>query len=146
MTNTINEDLYQEAIIEWSKRTGNADHLEHVDKKGTASNPLCGDQVTVELKMKGKIIQSIAVQARGCVLCKASSYRLAESVKGLTLDNINKERHELDVMLRTPVNYPADFPESLRLFSPVRSHKSRHSCVLLPYDAVINALSSGCVE
>jgi nitrogen fixation NifU-like protein len=142
----MTEDLYQDAIIEWSKRTEYAGYLEHVDKKGTASNPLCGDQVAVELRMRGEIIQSMAIQVRGCMLCKASSHHLAEFVKGLTLDNIKKIRQDFDMMLKTPGNDPGNFSESLRMFFPVRHHKSRHSCVLLPYDAVINALSSGCME
>jgi nitrogen fixation NifU-like protein len=142
----MSEDLYQDAIIEWSKRTGHAGYLEHVDKKGTASNPLCGDQVTIELRMEGEAIQSTAHQVRGCVLCRASSAHLAELAKGLTLDQIKKIRHDLDMMLKRPGDDPTDFPESHRLFFHVRSHKSRHSCVLLPYDAVINALSPGCTK
>ena len=143
MAKTMSEDLYQDAIIEWSKRTVHSGHLEKFDSKGTASNPLCGDLVTVELNMEGETIQSMAIQVRGCVLCKASSAHLAELAKGLTLDKIKKIRHDLDMMLKTPGNDPTDFPESHHLFFPVRSHKSRHSCVLLPYDAVINGLSSG---
>ena len=137
----MNEDIYHDAIIEWSKRTAHITHLEHADKKGTASNPLCGDQVAVELRMEDRIIQSMAVQVRGCVLCKASSCYLAELAKGLTLDKINMIRHNLENTLKSADDFSPELPEGLRMFLPVRYHKSRYSCVLLPYDAVINAIS-----
>jgi nitrogen fixation NifU-like protein len=139
--NAMNEDLYHDAIIEWSKKTAHIAHLEHVDKKGTANNQLCGDQVTVELRMEETVIRSIAVQIRGCVLCKASACYMAELAKGLTLDKIKMIRHDLENILKSADNFPPELPEGLRIFTPVRSHKSRHSCVLLPYDAVINAMS-----
>jgi nitrogen fixation NifU-like protein len=106
MTGIKNEDLYQDAIIEWSKRTAHADHLEAPDKKGTASNPLCGDQVAVELTMQDRIIRSMAVQVRGCLLCKASSCHLAEFAEGLTLDRIKMIRHDLENMLRSADDFP----------------------------------------
>lgn len=141
MTGIKNEDLYQDAIIEWSKKTAHADHLEDPDKKGTASNPLCGDQVNVELRMEDRIIRSMAVQVRGCILCKASGCHLAEFAEGLTLDKIKMIRHDLENTLRSADDLLPGLPEGLRMFLPVRPHKSRHACVLLPYDAVINAAS-----
>ena len=137
----MNEDIYHDAIIEWSKKTAHIAHLEHADRKGTASNPLCGDQITVELRMEDGVIQSMAVQVRGCVLCKASSSLLAELAESLTLDKIKMIRHDLESLLRSADDFPPGFPEGLSMFLPVRAHKSRHSCVLLPYDAVINAMS-----
>ena len=137
----MNEDIYHDAIIEWSKKTAHIAHLEHADRKGTASNPLCGDQVTVELRMEDGFIQSMAVQVRGCVLCKASSCLLTEFAEGLTLDKIKMIRHDLENTLKSADGLPPELPEGLSMFLPVRSHKSRHSCVLLPYDAVINAMS-----
>lgn len=137
----MNEDLYHDAIIEWSKRTSRVTHLEHADKKGAASNPLCGDQVTVELRLEDGIIQSIAIQVCGCLLCKASTSFLAEFAEGLALDNIKMIRHNLENLLKSADDFPPELPEDLRMFLPVRYHKSRHFCVLLPYDAVINAMS-----
>ena len=137
----MTEDIYQDTIIEWSKKTNHTARLEKVDSKATASNPLCGDQVTVELTIEGGVIQQMGHQVRGCVLCKASSSHLASRAKGLTLDKIKEMRQVLNKALKTQDLDPADFPETHWLFSPVRSHKSRHSCVLLPYDAAIDALT-----
>ena len=138
----MTKDLYHKTIIEWSKRTEHTAPLEKADCEGTANNPLCGDRVSVEINIKGEIIESMAHQVRGCLLCKASSAYLASIAKGLTLDKVEEIRRDLNKALRTVNGDLAGFPEIHRMFYPVQSHKSRHSCVLLPYDAVIDALSS----
>ena len=112
------------------------------DCRATKNNPLCGDRVTEELKLEGKGIINMAHQVKGCVLCKASSAHLAAFSKGLTLDNIKRMRRDLEKVLKNPEEDTDDFPENHEIFRPVRSHKSRHSCLLLVYDAVIEALSA----
>ncbi len=84
----------------------------------------------------------MAYQVRGCLLCKASSAHLASLAQGLTLDEIRKMRQDLNRALKKPHLEHAYFPKSHIIFFPVRSHKARHSCVLLPYDAVIEALET----
>jgi nitrogen fixation NifU-like protein len=138
----MNTDIYQDPILEWSKRKEHEGPLFEPDCRATMNNPLCGDRVTVELRLKGKEIIEMAHQVKGCVLCKASSAHLATLGKGLTLDNIERMRQELDKALKSPQEDADDFPESHEIFKPVRHHKSRHSCVLLAYDAAIEALSS----
>ena len=138
----MNTDIYHDPIIEWSKRKEHEGTLLDSDCRATMNNPLCGDRVTVELRLKGEGILEMAHQVKGCVLCKASSAHLAALAKGLTLDNIKRMRQDLDKALKSPEEDPNDFQESHEIFRPVRSHKSRHSCVLLAYDAVIEALST----
>ena len=138
----MNTDIYQDSIIEWSKRNEHEGPLLDEDCRATMNNPLCGDRVSVELRLKGEGILEMGHQVKGCVLCKASSAHLAALAKGLTLDNMKSMRQDLDRALKATEDDTHDFPESHEIFRPVRSHKSRHSCVLLVYDTVIEALSS----
>lgn len=138
----MNTDIYQDPIIEWSKRKEHEGPLSDADCRATKNNPLCGDRVTVELKLEGKGIIDMAHQVKGCVLCRASSAHLASQAKGLTLEKIKTIRRELEKALKYSEEDANDFPKSHEIFRPARSHKSRHSCVLLAYDAVIEALSS----
>jgi nitrogen fixation protein NifU and related proteins len=137
----MNENLYQTQIIERSKMIDQATHLEDANCTGTASNPLCGDRISVELQLDGDIIKSIACHVRGCLLCKASSSILAEQAKGLSFDGLITLYSDVVNALNSSTDAPESFPEGYRLFFPVRSHKSRHSCVMLPFDAVIKAVS-----
>lgn len=136
----MSENIYHKQIIEWSKKTDHSNKLEHPDCSATVSNPLCGDRVLVELELDGDVIRSISCRIKGCMLCKASGAILAQGARGMRLDELKDMRSKLDSTLKSPDD-PGSFPEAYRMFIPVRSHKSRHSCVLLPFDAVIEAVS-----
>jgi len=137
----MNENIYQDRIIEWSKRTDHVAVLEKIHCSATASNPLCGDKISVEMELDGDLIKSIAYQVKGCVLCKASSAVFAEQARGWRFDYFNEISSILDGALRSSADAPAAFPEGFSMFSPVRLHKSRHSCVLLPFKAAEKAIS-----
>ena len=136
----MNEDLYQKQIIEWSKKADHIIKLEHANCRATASNPLCGDRISVELELDGDIIKAISCQIKGCLLCKASGSILAERARGLGFNEIKKLFSDLENGLKSPISKPDSFPEDYRIFFPVRSRKSRHSCVLLPFDTVLKAI------
>ena len=137
----MNENIYNNQIIERSKKTDHTSPIEDANCKWTARNPLCGDKVTVQLMLDGEVIQSMAYQVKGCLLCKASCAILAELSQGLTLDDLKTMGSDLDQALTSSGDNPDCFPEMYRIFYPVRLHKSRHSCVLLPFEAVIKAIS-----
>jgi nitrogen fixation NifU-like protein len=137
----MNEDIYQDQIIEWSRNTDHIVRLENIHCRATASNPLCGDKITVEMELDGDLIISMGYQIKGCVLCKASSAILAEKIRGLRFDDLNKMSLDLDRSLKSPNDEHGSFPAGYDLFYPVRMHKSRYSCVQLPFNAVVNAIS-----
>ncbi len=131
----MGEGLYSLALKEWANRKEFSHPLTDPQFKLTVNNPLCGDRVTVELKtIEGKI-QSISFQVRGCLLCKASCFYLASIAKGLDLMSIKKMRLTFEKSLKEQTG----FLKSHQMFWEVKNYKSRHSCVLLPYDAIIKA-------
>ena len=75
-------ELYQEVIIDHSKRPRNFRALE--DATGTAEgfNPLCGDHLTVYLKLAGGVIEDVAFQGDGCAISKASASLMTTALKG----------------------------------------------------------------
>jgi nitrogen fixation protein NifU and related proteins len=139
----MNKDIYHDQIIQWSKKDDHAGRLKNAHCSATASNPLCGDRIFVELELAGDVIRYMAYQVRGCLLCKASSSILAERVRGLGFAELKNLSSELESALKALNDDPGSFPEAYRMFFPVRFHKSRHLCVLLPFEAVIKAVSEG---
>lgn len=137
----MSENIYHDQIIEWSKKTDYSNKLEHPDCSATVSNPLCGDRVLLELELDADVIRSISCSVKGCMLCKASGAILAQGAGGMRLDELKDMRSKLASALKSPADDPGSFPEAYRMFIPVRSHKSRHSCVLLPFDAIMEAVS-----
>jgi nitrogen fixation protein NifU and related proteins len=136
----MSEDIYQEQIIEWSKKADHATPLAEVHGRAVASNPLCGDRITVELQMDEETIRAVSCQVKGCILCKASSAILAELAEGRTIQELRKIGADIEGALRSSMDEQGAFPEGYRLFSPVRPHKSRHACVMLPFDAFTQAI------
>jgi nitrogen fixation NifU-like protein len=78
-------ELYQELIIDHSKRPRNFRTLEGSTRKADAYNPLCGDKVTVYLELKGDRVEDIGFQGSGCAISTSSASVMTESVKGKTL-------------------------------------------------------------
>ncbi len=137
----MNENIYQDQIVEWAKRTDHIASLENIHCRSVASNPLCGDRVSVELELDGDSVKAMACQVKGCLLCRAAGAILAEWARGRSFDELTTIRSDMEGALKSAYDDPESFPEGYRLFFPVRSHKSRHSCVLLPFEAVIKAVS-----
>jgi|WetSurMetagenome_2_1015567.scaffolds.fasta_scaffold189327_2 nitrogen fixation protein NifU and related proteins len=137
----MSEELYQEQIIQWSKKADHAAHLDTLNCSCTFNNPMCGDRVSVELLVSGGQIKAAAFQIRGCLLSKASTSILNESLKGKTLDQVKKTGADLEHALKSSAGGPECFPKEYRMFYPVRTRKSRHSCVMLPFEAVMKAFS-----
>lgn len=135
----MSDDLYQQAIMERAKKPVGAGRLESPDATATIDNPLCGDRVTLDLKLAGGSIAAIGHQVRGCALCQASASVIASTAVGRTPASVLAGRDALRSVLG---GGEAAAPWSdLGIFAPVRRHKSRHDCVLLPFEALSRALA-----
>ncbi len=77
-------ELYQDVIIEHSKRPRNFRPLDQSARKAEGSNPLCGDTVTVYVKMDADVIREVAFEGSGCAISTASASVMTEAVKGKT--------------------------------------------------------------
>lgn len=132
-------DLYQELIIDHSKRPRNFHRLQ--DPKHTAQgyNPLCGDKITLDLKVANDHIDEIAFQGSGCAISTASASLMTESVKG-------KTRQEAEVLFDKFHNLiTSDKPAAsgigkLAVFSGVREFPARVKCATLAWHTLRAAL------
>ena len=75
-------ELYQEVIIDHSKRPRNFRALADATGPAVGYNPLCGDHLTVYLKLAGGVIEDIAFQGDGCAISKASASLMTTALKG----------------------------------------------------------------
>ena len=105
----------------------------------TCDNPLCGDRVTIDLRLEGGRVAALAQTTRGCVLTQAAASVLGRHGAGASAADLGQARAEIGRLLAGEDVAPA-WPE-LALFAPVQAVKSRHECVLLPFDAAAEALA-----
>ena len=132
-------ELYHAEILRLAKddtghgRLKNApDHLEH--------NPLCGDECHLWARIESGILQELAHETRGCVLCRASAAVLAELAQNQPqIETLLQYGEALDAMLK----HATPPPQELALFSPVAPRRARHACVLLPFRALAAIAASG---
>ena len=135
----MSDQLYQERIVELAKAKTGAGMLTAPTKSARRDNPLCGDRVTIDVRLDGQgRIAEIAHQVRGCLLCQASASALASVAVGRDSAGIATLRHDAERALGREEGVAG---EPFAAFAPVAAHKSRQECVLLPFEALKDALS-----
>lgn len=127
-------ELYQSVILDHYKKPRNCRALAEADHHAEGFNPLCGDKVTVYLKLDNDVVRDVSFQGTGCAISTASASMMTEALKGKTLteaEAIFKEFHQL---LTRAGGVEGD-PElgKLAVFSGVREFPMRVKCATLAW-------------
>ncbi len=80
--------LYQEVILDHNRRPRNFGVLEDADHQSEGFNPLCGDRVSVYVKLNDSIVEQISFRGSGCAISMASASIMTESLKGRKLEEV----------------------------------------------------------
>ncbi len=115
--------------------------LADADASVTLDNPLCGDRVTMQARLSNGAVAAIAHRVRGCVLCQAAASVIGAHAPGATPADVAAARDAVRALLEDGVAVPEDAWPELSVFTPVAGHKNRHECVLLPFEALVGALT-----
>jgi nitrogen fixation protein NifU and related proteins len=137
----MSDDLYQAALVARAHAGRKRGRLEAPDRSATLDNPLCGDRVTIDVKLKDGRIGSIGHQVRGCLLCEAAAETIAEHAPGKTGAELADATSAVAAILRDGIAAPEGEWAALAVFTPVHRVKSRQDCVLLPFEALGKALA-----
>jgi NifU-like protein involved in Fe-S cluster formation len=138
----MTDQLYHQAILELAKQAGRTPRLEGPDVSVTVDNPLCGDRVTLDLKLADGRVDAVGHKVRGCLLCQAAAAVIAARALGETPAALHRTAERLGLAVREePAAAEGLWPE-LAAFAPVHAHRSRHDCVLLPFEALTQALGA----
>ena len=131
--------LYRAVVLDHYRRPRNREPLAAHDGSATVSNPVCGDQVRVEVRRADSAIRAISARARGCSVAVAAASVMTELVKGGDAARAASLRAVLEhIVAGEPA--PAGADERLRAFAGVAPHPSRHRCALLAWEALEEAL------
>jgi nitrogen fixation NifU-like protein len=138
----MSDALYQELILDHNRKPKNFREMEHADHEILGHNPLCGDQLTLWVKMDGERIADVSFKGQGCAISKASASMMTTAVKG-------KRREEAEAMftrfhdLVTGKLAEADAKDlgSLRAFGGVSKFPLRVKCASLAWHTLHSALN-----
>jgi nitrogen fixation protein NifU and related proteins len=82
------DQLYREAILDHYKHPRHKGHLDSPDIHFHDSNPFCGDEVTIELKVENGIVVDAAFDGRGCAISQASASMMMEEIIGMSVEEL----------------------------------------------------------
>lgn len=134
-------DLYQEIILEHSRKPKNSGVLEDATGHAQGNNPLCGDRVTVYIKLEGDRIADARFDARGCAISVASASMMTEILKGLTVDEAIAAFDRFQVQLTSKEAPVLSEDDELAALMGVRDFPTRIKCATLPWHTFRAALA-----
>jgi nitrogen fixation NifU-like protein len=137
-------DLYQEVILDHNKRPRNFGPLPDATQSAKGHNPLCGDKLTLSLKIAGDRIENVSFEGSGCAISKASASLMTDAVKGRTIDEATRLFDLFHQMVTTPIDQPIDEDAvgKLAVLGGVREFPARVKCASLAWHTLKAALSN----
>lgn len=134
-------ELYQNVILEHNRSPRNYRAMADADHHAEGHNPLCGDQLTVWVKLNDEMIQDLSFQGLGCAISRASASLMTAALKGKSRAEARTtfERFHRMVMGRSE---PGDSETlgKLAVFSGVSDYPTRVKCASLPWHTMKAAL------
>jgi nitrogen fixation protein NifU and related proteins len=140
-------ELYQEVILDHNRRPRNFGALEDANRRARGHNPLCGDQLVVQLRLEDATIRDIRFEGSGCAISKASASLMTDAVKGRTVDEAMALFDRFHAMVMTPLGRDVDMEVvgKLGVLAGVREFPVRVKCASLAWHTMKAALSDASI-
>ncbi len=136
--------LYQEIILEHNRKPRNFRVMADANRRIDANNPLCGDQLTLWVKLEGDRVADVSFQGLGCAISKASASLMTAAVKGKTAaEAVALARHMNDLLTgKLDVDRERESLGSLAALSGVSRFPMRVKCASMAWHALEAALDA----
>lgn len=137
-------NVYNELIMEHSMNSYNKKKLEKADYCEIGHNPNCGDEITLELKMNGNVIEDMAFSGHGCAISQASTSIMIDTLKGKTIDEAKEIIKTFIEMIKRETTDEEELKklEDAVAFRNVSNMPARVKCALLAWHTIEDMLKS----
>ena len=139
-------DLYREVILDHFRTPRNKGHLEAPDHHGEGTNPLCGDEIAIDLAVADGVVTDVRIDGQGCSISQASASMMTEAIKGKSLDEIrsladtfNHLMTDEEAQIIDP-DRPGAVLGDLEALQGVREFPVRIKCATLSWHTMLDAL------
>ena len=132
--------LYSERILALAADMPRTMRIATPDGTAKKRSPLCGSTVTVDIMMADGKVSDYAQDVKACALGQAAASVIGNAIVGLTPDQIQNGRDQLQAMLKTDGPVPAAPFDGLDVLEPAKDYKNRHASILLAFDATLEAI------
>lgn len=139
-------DVYNELIMEHSMNSYNKKELKNADYCEVGHNPNCGDEITLELKLNGDIIQDMAFSGHGCAISQASTSIMIDTLKGKTIKEAKEIVKTFIEMIKRETTDEKELEklEDAIAFRNVANMPARVKCALLAWHTIEDILNKDC--
>lgn len=134
-------ELYQEVILDHNRRPRNFHAIDPADRTQEGYNPLCGDRLTVYVKLDGDRIVDVAFQGSGCAISKASASLMTEALKGKRVADARDLFDRFHAMITSSPDQAPDDLGKLSVLAGVREFPTRVKCASLAWHTLKAAVS-----
>jgi len=135
-------DLYQEVILDHNRHPHNYGAMADATRKAEGYNPLCGDQLTLYLKLDGDKIQDIRFEGHGCAISKSSVSVMTDIVKGKSKAESAVLFKKFRLLVTDPSAVKIDETDKMAIFSGVSEFPARVKCAVLGWHTLRAALEN----
>jgi nitrogen fixation NifU-like protein len=135
-------ELYQETILDHTRRPRNFGKLDGATAAAHGHNPLCGDRVTVYVGLEGDRLRDVRFEGQGCSISTASASLMTEATRGKTRAEVDALYERFHAMVTAPADQPAasDGLGKLAVLAGVREFPVRVKCATLVWHVLRAAL------
>lgn len=134
-------DLYQEILLEHNRRPRNFRTLDDATHQADGFNPLCGDQISLQLRVGDDTVNDVGFQGHGCAISRASASLLTQAVKGASSADAMAMFDEFHRMLTEPdAELDYDLLGDLEMLAGVIAYPTRIKCAILAWHTLKAAM------
>jgi len=135
-------DLYQEVILDHNRRPRNFHTLAGASHSAEGYNPLCGDRLTLYLKVADGVVADVSFEGAGCAISKASASLMTDAIKGRTVSEVQALFDRFHRMVTTPPGQPVEDMGKLSALAGVREFPVRVKCASLAWHTLKAAMAN----
>ena len=144
------EDLYREVILDHYRNPRNRGHLDAPDATAQGVNPLCGDEINIDLTISDGVVTDVAIDGQGCSISQSSASMMSEAIKGKTRAEIDELVSKFRTMMSLEDSAdPGLDPErpgailgDIEALQGVRQYPVRIKCASLSWTTLMEALDA----
>jgi nitrogen fixation NifU-like protein len=137
------KDLYRDVILDHNRKPRNFGRLDPSDRQAEGHNPLCGDRLSVFVRLDGDRIEDLRFEGKGCAISTASASLMTEAVKGKRRAAVDEIFERVHTLLTSQDAPPAQDLGKLAALSGVREYPARVKCATLCWHTLNAALENG---
>ncbi len=134
-------ELYRDVIVDHNRSPRNFGRLDRADREARGDNPLCGDQLVLQLQLDGDRVSDLRFEGHGCAISTASASLMSEAVKGRTLAEVRALFGDVHRMLTQQDEAPSPALGKLAALGGVRAYPARVKCASLCWHTLNAALA-----